>query len=224
MVELYDSFPNPVRSQRRCRISGYLVACMMMLGYGSVKAQILHPEPPLPTFEVATIRPWKPSQPPPSADGGPGAVKKIVKMAPVGSAPPPSPRVHFIGQMELPLESAYGLPVSSGNRILGGPEWMRSESDRYELSAKIDDARFANMQTLSMADQKIQIAEMEQALLASRLGLRVHFETREMPVFTLVVAKNGPKLSAANVGDASQLTVAGGGPESRLTAKAVTMG
>jgi uncharacterized protein (TIGR03435 family) len=35
---------------------------------------------------------------------------------------------------------------------------------------------------------------MEQSLLADRLKLKVHWETREMPVYQLVRAKGGPKL------------------------------
>ncbi len=35
---------------------------------------------------------------------------------------------------------------------------------------------------------------MLQSLLADRFKLKVHFETREMPVYELVVAKGGPKL------------------------------
>ena len=36
---------------------------------------------------------------------------------------------------------------------------------------------------------------MLQALLAERFQLKVHRETKEMPVFALVAGKNGPKLS-----------------------------
>jgi uncharacterized protein (TIGR03435 family) len=39
---------------------------------------------------------------------------------------------------------------------------------------------------------------MLQALLASRFKLALHRENREMPVYALVVAKNGPKLQHAN--------------------------
>jgi uncharacterized protein (TIGR03435 family) len=38
---------------------------------------------------------------------------------------------------------------------------------------------------------------MLQALLAERFKLKVHFETRQVPVFELVVAKGGPKLKDA---------------------------
>ena len=40
-----------------------------------------------------------------------------------------------------------------------------------------------------------------QALLADRLKLKVHLETREMSIFALVVAKGGPKLMDYHAGD-----------------------
>jgi uncharacterized protein (TIGR03435 family) len=42
---------------------------------------------------------------------------------------------------------------------------------------------------------------MMQVLLAERLNLKVHRETKEFPILALVVAKNGPKLHEATPGD-----------------------
>ena len=44
---------------------------------------------------------------------------------------------------------------------------------------------------------------MEQSLLADRFKLKVHFETREMPVYALEVAKGGPKLALAKMDSSS---------------------
>jgi uncharacterized protein (TIGR03435 family) len=41
---------------------------------------------------------------------------------------------------------------------------------------------------------KEQVRLMWQTLLAERFGLKIHFITKEFPVFELTVAKNGPKL------------------------------
>ncbi len=117
--------------------------------------QILHSNQPLPTFEVASVKPWRPMA---SAESdGSGAPRKVTKIAPVGASRPVTDRLDFIGQVQLLIESAYGLPLSSGNRILGGPEWVRSESDRYEMVAKIEDSRFAAMQKLTPARQQEQV-------------------------------------------------------------------
>ena len=43
---------------------------------------------------------------------------------------------------------------------------------------------------------------MRQALLADRFKLSFHRETKEMPVYELVVAKNGPKLQTSTAGQA----------------------
>jgi uncharacterized protein (TIGR03435 family) len=42
-----------------------------------------------------------------------------------------------------------------------------------------------------------QTSLMMQSLLTDRFKLKVHFESRELPVYALVFAKGGPKLPAA---------------------------
>ena len=44
---------------------------------------------------------------------------------------------------------------------------------------------------------------MQQALLADRFKLKVHFETRLLPIYALVVAKGGPKLKASEMDPAN---------------------
>jgi uncharacterized protein (TIGR03435 family) len=88
--------------------------------------------------------------------------------------------------VNVPLQNvivnAYGIPAF---RVLDAPEWIRRE--RFDIAAKIpDDA--APGQTLSML----------QTLLAERFKLRVHRETREQPIYTLLIARAdrrlGPRL------------------------------
>ncbi len=43
---------------------------------------------------------------------------------------------------------------------------------------------------------------MQQALLMDRFKLKVHFETKELPIYVLVVAKGGPKLKASEMNPA----------------------
>ena len=131
------------------RSAGVARSALFLLVAGfSLRAQLLQPKEPMPSFEVATIRPWSPSTVIPPV--GAGRPQKVMKEAPVGAAAPVGDRVQFIGQIELLIEAAYGLPFSSNNRILGGPEWIRSESDRYEVIAKIDDAHYAAIQKMSL--------------------------------------------------------------------------
>jgi hypothetical protein len=79
------------------------------------------------------------------------------------------------------IQWAYELPDS---RILNAAAWTTSA--KYDVEAKSDAA----------ADKMVQ------ALLADRFHLRVHIESRELPVYYLVVDKGGPKFSS--VPDAPQ--------------------
>ncbi len=60
-------------------------------------------------------------------------------------------------------------------------------------------------------------------LLAERCKLKVHWETREGPVYDLVIAKGGPKMKEAAADEVSQTTGSGGSRSMHLTAHAVTV-
>jgi len=196
------------------------------LGYLAIAApmcaQILHASGPLPSFEVATLRPWQPPPAPPAPDGS--AVVPKVKFSPGRGGGQATDLVHFIGQAGLLIAFAYNVQIGAERHlILGGQGWVYSEADRYELQAKIDDQRFAAMKAMSPAGQREQVALMEQSLLADRFKLKVHFETREMPVWTLVVAKGGVKLTPAKEGEASKLFMAEKGRGNEMVGQAVTL-
>jgi bla regulator protein blaR1 len=90
----------------------------------------------------------------------------------------------------LPLiRSAYdpsagqpGPHFVSSQKILGGPAWI--SSDRYQINAKVE----------GDPGDALMRGPMLQALLEDRFKLKVHRETREVPVYALTVAKGGPKL------------------------------
>ncbi len=84
-------------------------------------------------------------------------------------------------------------------QISGGPAWF--DSDRWDVIATAgpgvgDDER----------------RKMMQALLVERFKLALHRETKEMPVYTLVAAKNGSKLQANTSGAAERIGIRMGGP------------
>jgi uncharacterized protein (TIGR03435 family) len=64
---------------------------------------------------------------------------------------------------------------------IAGPDWLFSQA--YEIHAKLPEGA-----------SKDQIPEMLQSLLAERFKFVAHKETKEQPVYALVVSKNGPKL------------------------------
>jgi uncharacterized protein (TIGR03435 family) len=127
-----------------------------------------------PKFEVASIRP--------SADCDAAGRR--------GGAASPSPGRLTVTCLPVALliQSAYGryanghlnsglpLPIS------GGPAWI--DSNRYDINAKAEDN--ASLEMMS--------GPMMQALLEDRFKLKIHPETREIPVYALTVEKGGLKL------------------------------
>jgi len=85
--------------------------------------------------------------------------------------------------------SAYGIPQP---RILGGPKWL--DSERFDIQAKMEGAAAERLKALSRDQRRVETQAMFQQLLADRFKLAVHWETRELPVYALVVAKHGPLL------------------------------
>lgn len=97
------------------------------------------------------------------------------------------------------IAMAYGV-----NRYqISGPEWILNSgsSDRYDLIA-----------TAGTAAPIAEVKRMLAPLLAERFHLVIHRETKDSPVFALLVAKGGPKLGkASNGGDASMAPDGEGG-------------
>lgn len=85
------------------------------------------------------------------------------------------------------IADAYNIKWDS---ISGGPDWI--DSDRYDISAKVA----TSDGTAPVKLTKAQRRQMLQALLADRFSLAVHSETKDAPIYELVVAKGGPKLHA----------------------------
>ena len=90
------------------------------------------------------------------------------------------------------LQFAFGVPES---RIVGGPNELRSQM--FDIEAKADSAVDAALKKLPSDQGKLVKQQMIQALLADRFKLVVHRETRELPIYALVVAKGGSKLEAS---------------------------
>jgi uncharacterized protein (TIGR03435 family) len=102
--------------------------------------------------------------------------------------------------------SAYGIPEP---RIFGGPKWL--DSERFDIEAKMDSSVADQLRTLSRDQRKLQTQEMFQQLLADRFKLTIHWETRDLPIYALVVAKNGPNLHESKEPEGGSLTSAGTG-------------
>lgn len=93
---------------------------------------------------------------------------------------------------EVPSDGTT-LGFSTSGRTVGAPEWMSSE--KYDIEARLEEADRAAWQNPTA--QKKMFPTLLQALLEERCKLAVHRELRVRPVYDLVIAKNGPKLSSA---------------------------
>jgi len=95
----------------------------------------------------------------------------------------------------LPLRDyimlAFGISPNIAGRIIG-PDWINNT--RYVIRGKTPDSINDAMKAMTLAERAKEYKMMQQSLLADRFQLKVHFETREMPVYQLVVAKGGSKL------------------------------
>jgi uncharacterized protein (TIGR03435 family) len=88
------------------------------------------------------------------------------------------------------LQQVYNLQTEE--QISGLPKW--ADSARYDLQAKMDDDTVATLKKLPSGEYWAQRSQMMQALLADRFQLKVHHETRSLPIYSLSLAKGGPKL------------------------------
>jgi uncharacterized protein (TIGR03435 family) len=77
------------------------------------------------------------------------------------------------------------------DQVVNEPAWMKTEL--WDIDAKVDGDDVAALQNLSF-DQR---ATMFQQIVTERFGLKTHRETRELPVYALVVAKGGVKMKPA---------------------------
>jgi uncharacterized protein (TIGR03435 family) len=93
------------------------------------------------------------------------------------------------------IRQAYAMMNSLDDKFLQVPDWART--DRYDIQAKVDLTDIAELPKLDPAQRGLML----QALLADRFKLVAHHEVKEQPVYALVIAKNGPKLTESKSDD-----------------------
>ena len=152
-----------------------------------------------PKFEVVSIKP--------SHEGG-GLFR--VALQPSGRFMANNVTVRFL------LEQAYEVKDA---QISGAPGWI--ESEHFDIEAKPDDAFLE--QKLSRDERGRQISLMMQSLLADRFKLALHHETKQLPVYALVVAKGGSKLKEAPPAPPEADGTGPGPPDGRLRRGGVQM-
>lgn len=107
--------------------------------------------------------------------------------------------------LRMLLQQAYSKNSNAGPggqiQLIGGPSWM--DSDRYDIQATAD----CSGGVLSRAQLQVMI----QSMLEDRFQLKAHMETRKLPIYNLVVAKDGPKIKVSE--DQTPPPLAAGPPQ-----------
>lgn len=96
---------------------------------------------------------------------------------------------------------AYEMPDT---RILGAPSW--AATTMFNIEAKCDPSFDQQLKTLPPDAGRDEKERMVQALLADRFQLVAHTETREFPIYSLVVARKGANLGPLQEGGSSVST------------------
>jgi uncharacterized protein (TIGR03435 family) len=122
------------------------------------------------TFDAAAIKPFVPPT------GGRGMVMMRGGRGGPGSTDP--------GRINYPMTTLKGLLTIAydvKDFQISGPSWL--DSERFEVQA-----------TMPPETTKEQLHIMLQNLLADRFKVTIHHETKELPMYSLVVGKGGPKM------------------------------
>ena len=159
-------------------LAALVVAALAPLALVAAQAGDPYASTTLPRFDVASIKPTK-------------------NCDPLSGTVTPG-RLHGCGQLPYMIQTAYELyakgrgfnptvilPVWTAN-IDGAPSWLNSEM--YDVDAKAEGS----------TPYMVMAGPMMQALLEDRFKLKIHRETREVPVYELTLAKGGPKLPRVN--------------------------
>lgn len=133
------------------------------------------------TFEAASVKPATPPVP-----DGQGRIMIGGPSGGPGTKDPGRIRYPFMNLKTL-LMNAYDV---KGFQITG-PSWL--DTERFDITA-----------TMAPETTKEQFRMMLQNLLAERFKLEIHRDTKELPMYSMVVGKNGPKMKESEEVPASK--------------------
>lgn len=149
-----------------------LTLLLLMVAAGGAQKQ---------SFEVASVKP-----------GDPSDRRMMVNVAPGG-------RFRTVNTpLILLVRVAYQVVDF---QIAGLPDWGKTA--RFNIDAKSGDRSDEDPMKMSQEQRDAFQKRLQlrvQSLLEDRFALKAHRETRELPVYELVVGKNGPRLTAAAPG------------------------
>jgi uncharacterized protein (TIGR03435 family) len=177
-------------------VAAVAIAAPLLFGLATQNQSQTANEGPLPTFEVASIKPNKSG----------------TRMIRIGNTPGRFTAINVTPKMLIRF--AYNIKDS---QILGGPSWL--DSEYFDIDAKTDEpdeapggnsslmagagpntkaiGRGPNNDGMSLMNERRRL--MVQALLADRFKLTLDRQTKDLPIYELVVGKGGPKFKETTV-------------------------
>jgi bla regulator protein BlaR1 len=93
----------------------------------------------------------------------------------------------------IPLQELISFALADGQRVSGGPAW--AQTDAYDIDAKLAPADLAGWDTLPMQDRMQRIRPLLRTLIEQRFQLKTHSDMEPTPVYVLLQAKGGAKLT-----------------------------
>lgn len=96
--------------------------------------------------------------------------------------------------MQMILREAFH---TDDDRIVGSPGWVKSR--KFDIQAKVDAADAPKLDHLNPDQRRSMLVP----LLVERFNLKYHHETRELPMYSLVIAKGGVKMKESKPDDPS---------------------
>jgi uncharacterized protein (TIGR03435 family) len=160
-------------------------------------AELSAAQPPSATFEVASVKPATPD---------------LLQRRGFMCAFSAGGRFMALGTLHSLIACAYGIPAArAGQEISGGPKWLND--DLFVITATSPPDRVPR----SFADGLVML----RMLLADRFQLVVHRETKDTPMWALVIARRdgklGPQLHPSAADCAAWMTGGRRGPPPRDT-------
>jgi uncharacterized protein (TIGR03435 family) len=144
---------------------------------------------PTPKFDVVSVKPVE--FPTPDGRGN------LVMQRTTGGPGSPDP-----GRIHYPYTSLKSLLVEAfqvKSLQIEGPGWL--DTQLFDVAA-----------TMPPSTTRAQFRLMLQSLLADRFHLVYHRETKEVPIYSLMIAKGGPKLTTSENAAPPEDTLAPSGP------------
>jgi len=139
-------------------------------------SQILHPSEPLPSFEVATIKPSGSDE------------DRFVEMG----------LDHYTAKhLSARQLVKYAYHIQLDDQLAGGPSWI--DREYFDIEAKLPEAEVKTIAKLDFWARFDRFGLMLQSMLQERFQLTVDSETRELPAYALRRGEGRLKLKQVEV-------------------------